>query len=534
MGAMERQEGLSKSPAQGPEFFAKLRQRESSLDEQAVEVQKAQKVLDLAEKNYFGFEGLQPNYGLAYQFYKRVFDNGAASDLQRCIAAYMLAQMNMLGQGVQVATFGLVILYAMDAGDFFQNVDQDDLRSFIRERFTRIFKKSIANQPEKVQQEAQIVLGKIYYKTIERYTSIFRLGCTMAFCLRGLQMHQQEIINYESEGTDFLFAARASLAEWDSLLTISFAMSVLQSTFDASKSVKNIVTQVISPTGDSSHVFSIVAQKMSYDLITIYFSRAEKNIQDRSKVADSINRAVEYFYELLKRPEFEIIKLEVFSYIADEYRKLRRLGVDPELFELFFQHLEFGAKQIPDNWMRPLAQLTLAKMYRVDLKREQALSLLQLAIAQDSNKFVEQEAALILAKIYYLGLMGQDKDYDLAFTYVKKAQGLPEAHLLLGDMYIRGLGVEKNFEQAQIHLTKALMIDGALRGRAYIGLGAIYYHGGFGIEKDLEKAKIYFEQFLHGNFQGMHRYEIFKEYAEKILAKIEEQLPRRNIMEEVD
>ncbi|WP_104706056.1 tetratricopeptide repeat protein [Helicobacter bizzozeronii] len=86
----------------------------------------------------------------------------------------------------------------------------------------------------------------------------------------------------------------------------------------------------------------------------------------------------------------------------------------------------------------------------------------------------------------------QQKNYDKAFAYSKKAANAGEAqgYAMLGDLYANGQGVRQDYQKAATYFQKAGELGVA---NAYTGLGLIYANG-HGVKQDDKKAVEYYQK----------------------------------------
>lgn len=94
---------------------------------------------------------------------------------------------------------------------------------------------------------------------------------------------------------------------------------------------------------------------------------------------------------------------------------------------------------------------------------------------------------------YYFGLRGLRRDLPKALSWFMKAveKGEPRSMELLGEMYVRGSGVDRNYTKALEWLTLAAKQQ---LYSAYNGIGYLYVKG-YGVEKkNFTKAKEFFEK----------------------------------------
>lgn len=103
---------------------------------------------------------------------------------------------------------------------------------------------------------------------------------------------------------------------------------------------------------------------------------------------------------------------------------------------------------------------------------------------------------------YYFGLRGLRRDRAKALLWFLKAveKGEPRSMELLGEIYARGAGVERNYTKALEWLTLASQ----RLPSAYNGMGYLYVKG-YGVEKkNYTKAKEYFEKAVDHDEAGGH------------------------------
>lgn len=124
--------------------------------------------------------------------------------------------------------------------------------------------------------------------------------------------------------------------------------------------------------------------------------------------------------------------------------------------------------------------------YGVDKDYDKAFSYLKKAYEKDCV-----EAAYGLGLCYYCGF-GVEQDYNKAFPYFKKAadNGIEEAYNNVGFCYYNGYGVYKDYNQAFSYFNQASE-SGDSVGTCNVG---ICYEYGYGVEQDLEKAKEYYQK----------------------------------------
>ncbi|KAF5445516.1 hypothetical protein F2P56_034563 [Juglans regia] len=94
---------------------------------------------------------------------------------------------------------------------------------------------------------------------------------------------------------------------------------------------------------------------------------------------------------------------------------------------------------------------------------------------------------------YYVGLKGLKRDHAKAIPWFLKAveKGEPRSMELLGEIYARGVGVERNYRKALELLTLASRHP---LYSAYNGMGYMYIKGYGVANKNYTKAKEYFEK----------------------------------------
>uniref|UniRef100_A0A0R0IHG1 DOD-type homing endonuclease domain-containing protein n=1 Tax=Glycine max TaxID=3847 RepID=A0A0R0IHG1_SOYBN len=104
---------------------------------------------------------------------------------------------------------------------------------------------------------------------------------------------------------------------------------------------------------------------------------------------------------------------------------------------------------------------------------------------------------------YYFGLRGLRRDHSKALWWFLKAvdKGEPRSMELLGEIYARGAGVERNYTKAFEWLTLASRHH---LYSAYNGMGYLYVKG-YGVDqKNYTKAKEYFEKAADNDEVGGH------------------------------
>ena len=94
-------------------------------------------------------------------------------------------------------------------------------------------------------------------------------------------------------------------------------------------------------------------------------------------------------------------------------------------------------------------------------------------MSADQNK---KAYILKMARIYMYGLRGQERDYTKSFSYLLKASKLGEitSKTSMGEMYIRGLGVPKNYKKAFSLLNEAALQNDPQASNA-LGILALTY-----------------------------------------------------------
>jgi hypothetical protein len=111
-----------------------------------------------------------------------------------------------------------------------------------------------------------------------------------------------------------------------------------------------------------------------------------------------------------------------------------------------------------------------------------------------NNRCESNELAIFKAILGYMFLRGWgvEKNYDLAFRYLKESADLGNAlsNVDLGEMYQKGLGTERDFFEA-FHRYRFAASKGV--AVAFYRLG-LMYEKGIGVEKNSKKAEEFFQQ----------------------------------------
>lgn len=141
----------------------------------------------------------------------------------------------------------------------------------------------------------------------------------------------------------------------------------------------------------------------------------------------------------------------------------------------------------------------VTELVRIHNEAEENKSALRKFRGEDDEDFriLEYQAqkgdALAMYKIglfYYHGLRGFKRDHHKAFTYFSKAvdKGEPRSMELLGEIYARGAGVEKNYTTSLEWLTLASKQQHC---SAYNGIGYLYFKGYGVAQKNYTKVSLW-------------------------------------------
>ncbi|KAL8139717.1 hypothetical protein V2J09_005738 [Rumex salicifolius] len=145
---------------------------------------------------------------------------------------------------------------------------------------------------------------------------------------------------------------------------------------------------------------------------------------------------------------------------------------------------------------------TMIEPVRIHLGMEENKEALRKSRGEDDEDFqileyqAQKGSALAMYKIglfYYYGLRGLRRDSSKALSWFVKAvqKGEPKAMEYLGEMYVKGFGVERNYTNAYKWLNLAAKKN---LYSAYNGIGYLYVKG-YGVDgKNLTRAKELFEK----------------------------------------
>lgn len=132
----------------------------------------------------------------------------------------------------------------------------------------------------------------------------------------------------------------------------------------------------------------------------------------------------------------------------------------------------------------------------------------------DGSKEGESEASLMVSSVYYHGsdFFGVECDPESAFEYASLAakQGCAEARAMLGWMYVKGLGVEKDEQKGLDIIRKELEKEDR---PDLLHNMTLFYATGLCVEKDLDKAEEYFNKSIWNSFEGYDAVKYATPYA---------------------
>lgn len=160
----------------------------------------------------------------------------------------------------------------------------------------------------------------------------------------------------------------------------------------------------------------------------------------------------------------------------------------------------FGARDCIYRWMLGDVELKYGHAMAAYRGRayEQARSLFVPLARMDSASY----AQYLLGDMYYRGL-GGNRDYDRAFSLFRKSadRGNLNARNNIAFMYMYGHGVEADYAKAREHFKWAASQGNA---QAQLGLGTMYRHG-WGIQRSYREAlEWYYRSAAHGNADAMN------------------------------
>lgn len=138
----------------------------------------------------------------------------------------------------------------------------------------------------------------------------------------------------------------------------------------------------------------------------------------------------------------------------------------------------------------PLATAKIAEIYEKEKKYQNAIlqfKYYKLAVKQGDDDSLEKLGDL------YLNGIGTEKNISLAIEFLKKASDHAVGHSTakLGTIYYEGNGIPKNYKLAQQYYEQALIMGDYT---VYGNLINLYSVGGYGIDKNQEKSKFYSEK----------------------------------------
>ena len=98
-----------------------------------------------------------------------------------------------------------------------------------------------------------------------------------------------------------------------------------------------------------------------------------------------------------------------------------------------------------------------------------------------------------LAKMYYYGSAGVEKNYHTSLDLFLKAEQLNDTESLfyIGEHYLNGWGAEQNYTKAYEYFKKSISYNTSETAKSWNSLGYLYYYG-LGVKKDVKKAFDYF------------------------------------------
>lgn len=122
----------------------------------------------------------------------------------------------------------------------------------------------------------------------------------------------------------------------------------------------------------------------------------------------------------------------------------------------------------------------------------------------NSGRILDSQKTMVLAKqghkvhqlnlgiMYLQGQAGLPISPKLAASWLKKSanSGVANAQFLLGDLYVDGVGVNKDYEKAMFWYKKSAAQSYPM---AMYSVGAMYANG-FGVKKDTKQARHWFQQ----------------------------------------
>lgn len=236
------------------------------------------------------------------------------------------------------------------------------------------------------------------------------------------------------------------------------------------------------------------AQMMTIAMYTLGVG-TEKNIEKsefwKNKVKQATNRDFDYYYE---RNDYE----KRLLYLAETNDKNKDQYLSNEYSQKYNQALKYKNERNGDLQRAfeifndlltrndPSVQYQLAEMYQKGIGTERninkALELYKMAAAQ--NYIL---ALLRLGDLYFEGNQDLAQDYAQALFWYQKIEALGQQHanMRLGEIYMNGLGVNKNPEKAfQYYLYLAEQ-----GSQEAIKIVIYCYESGIGTTKNLKKAQ---------------------------------------------
>ncbi|PIA26619.1 hypothetical protein AQUCO_09100054v1 [Aquilegia coerulea] len=174
-------------------------------------------------------------------------------------------------------------------------------------------------------------------------------------------------------------------------------------------------------------------------------------------------------------------------------------------------YAEVAEAVVEDTWSFLTPKDVGTEFVRIYCGNEENKKDLSKSQGEDSEHFqIEMSEAQIgneraMAKVgfsYYLGLRGVRCDRHKALSWFLKAaeKGERRSMELLGEIYVRGAVVERNYSKALEWLTLASKQQSF---SAYNGIGYLYVKG-YGVGKNYTKAKEYFEKAAETHEGGGH------------------------------
>jgi len=176
-------------------------------------------------------------------------------------------------------------------------------------------------------------------------------------------------------------------------------------------------------------------------------------------------------------PALDKIYLELSYLAADSSFEDERAAIEREAFSYLERALPLG---------RPETLLALGVAYRTGRGVTENGTAAREAFERALSLGFDA-AGVMLGELYLTGGAGVPQDQDLARRTLEQVSRNPGARALLGKIYARGLGVERNYRRAIEHYLSAIRAQ-AQPAEVYFEIAGIYLEGGSGVGRSRPSA----------------------------------------------